>query len=244
LNNYKIIIEYDGRNYLGWQRQNNSPKTIQETIENAFNKILGKEIRLIVAGRTDTGVHALNQSANFKIERELNSAKILYSVNSVLPSSITIKKISKVPDNFHARYSAKKREYIYRICLSRKSINEQYFHKINYQLDFNNIDKVIGLYTGQKSFKSLCKNPSDKHNFFCNVSKLDYRLIKSKNELIFSITANRFLHSMVRAIIGSIIDAGRGKLEFETIKSKFLKGEKIKTTYLPGKALFLKKIYY
>ena len=242
--NYKITIEYNGRSFLGWQKQQNSKNTVQETIESALSKILGEEIKLIAAGRTDTGVNALNQVANFKINTELNLPKTIYSVNSVLPKSITIKDITIVPEEFHSRYSAKKREYIYQLCFDKKSIQGEYFHKINYQIDFKKIDKLITLFLGENSFESLCKNQSDKHNFICNVYKLNYKYIKSKNELIFSITANRFLHSMVRAIIGCMIDVGRRKLDYESIKIKFIKGEKIKTTYLQGNALFLKNIYY
>ena len=244
MNTYKIVIEYDGKDFLGWQIQKNTKNTIQEGIESALKQILNQNIRLIASGRTDTNVNALNQVAHFKTESVLNCNRFLYSLNSILPDKIAVKEINKVSDEFHARYSAKKREYEYRITFKKKSICGNYYYKMNYDLDFIKIDKFISILKGDKSFKSLCKNSSDKHNFRCYIFDLNYKLIKSRNELTFSVTANRFLHSMVRAVIGCIIDIGRGRLDFEETKQKFLKGEKIKTTYLPGNALFLKKIYY
>jgi len=244
LNNYKITIEYCGINFLGWQKQKNTKNTIQETIEDSFSRILDENIKLTAAGRTDTGVNALNQTANFKTDKTFNSEKILYSLNSILPRTITIKDIKKVKENFHSRYSAIKREYFYQITLKKRAICSEYFYKLNYLLDYSKIDRFLHLLKGDNIFKSLCKNINDKHNFRCFVFDIHYKLRKSKNELIFSITANRFLHSMVRAIVGCALDIGRGKLDFEETKRKFLKGEKIKTTYLPGNALFLKKIYY
>jgi tRNA pseudouridine38-40 synthase len=244
LNNYKLVIEYDGKNFFGWQIQKNTSKTVQETIEKSLKQILNKEIKITASGRTDTGVNALNQTAHFKTDVIFDIPKLIYSLNSVLPSAITIKEIRKVPLNFHARYSVKKREYEYNITFKKKSIFGDYYYKLNYDLDFNIIDKFIPLLIGDRSFKSLCKNKIDKHNFRCIIYDIKYILKKTKNELIINITANRFLHSMVRAIIGCLIDLGRGRLQYEDTKSKFLKGEKIKTTYLPGNALFLKNIYY
>ncbi len=244
MNNYKIVIEYDGKNFFGWQIQKNTTKTIQETIEKSFKQILNENIRITASGRTDTAVNALNQTAHFKTDTIINTSKLIYSLNSILPPAITIKDIKSVPLNFHARYSVKKREYEYNISLNKKSVYGDYYYKMNYHLDFNIIDKFIPLLIGDRSFKSLCKNKSDKHNFRCFVYDLKYKLKKTKNELIFTIIANRFLHSMVRAIVGCLIDLGRERLQFEDTKTKFLKGEKIKTTYLPGNALFLKNIYY
>ena len=242
--NYKLIIEYDGKNYKGWQRQKYSKNTIQGLLESSLESILGEKINVVGAGRTDAGVHALNQVAHFKINRKLNKQETLYSLNSVLPGTITINKISQVPLSFHSRYSAKKREYIYKITLRKRSVEGEYFYKLNYNLDFRLIDEFIEVLKGERSFQSLCKNRSDKNGFRCCVYELKYVLNKSKEEIIFNIIANRFLHSMVRVTIGCLIEIGRGNLDFKKTKNEFEKGEKIKAVYLPGNALFLKKIYY
>jgi len=242
LYNYKLTIEYDGKDFNGWQRQKNSKNTIQETLESSLSNILRKNISVIGAGRTDSGVHALNQVANFKFARQFDNQKVLYSLNSVLPKTITIKNIKRVPLNFHARYSAQKREYQYQVTFKKRSVGADYFYKLNYKLDYRLIDEFIEILKGENSFKSLCKNQTDKNDFMCNVFLLKYVL--NKNEMIFNIIANRFLHSMVRAAIGCLVDIGRGKLDFKKTKKEFEKGDKIRALYLPGNALFLKKIYY
>lgn len=245
MNNYKLTVEYDGSGFYGWQRQKKFRNTIQECIEENLSKLLKEKISITGAGRTDAGVHAYNQVANFRINGKIEKHnKFLYSLNSVLPSSITIKSIRKVSEDFHARYSAKKREYIYRITTRNISIERNYFHKLNYKLDFKVIDEFIKILTGYNSFKSLCKNTEDKHGFCCNLLFLDYRINNSKGTIIFRILADRYLHSMVRAIIGALIDLGRGKIGLNETINKFKKGEKIKTTYLPSNALFLNKIHY
>ncbi len=240
--NYKIIIEYDGERYKGWQKQHNTKETIQEYLENAIGTILRENIKIIGAGRTDAEVNAYNQCANFYSTKEIDKKKFLHSVNGILPSDITIKKIQNVNSDFHARYSARKREYIYKITLFKKSIENKYYYLLKYQLDFKLVDEFIEFLKYNEYFKSLCKNKIDKYNFKCRIFKLDYKL--RKNELIIRIIADRFLHSMVRGIVGCIIDIGRGKAQIETVKQKILKGERIKTFFVPGKALFLKQIYY
>jgi tRNA pseudouridine38-40 synthase len=242
--NYKMVIEYDGVGFNGWQRQKNTNNTVQQHIESSLKSLLKRNIGIIGAGRTDAEVSAFNQVANFKTEVEFDFKRTLYSLNSILPDEITIKSIKKVPLNFHSRYSAKRREYEYKISFRKRSIENRYFYKLVYYIDFDLVDKFIDVLKGYKSFKSLCKNSSDKHNFCCNVSEISYVYSKRKDELIFKIVSDRFLHSMVRGVIGCLIDIGRGKLNFEETKKDFQKGEKIKATYLPGNALFLKKIYY
>lgn len=242
--NYKLIIEYDGKNFKGWQKQKYTNDTVQGKIESSIEKILKSRIILLGSGRTDSGVSAYNQVANFKYHGKIDIKKFHYSLNSLLPDSITVKKISKVNPDFHSRYSAKKREYIYKTTNVRKSIERDYYYKTNLDLDFKKIDEFFGFILEQNYFKTFCKNKEDKNNFLCRIYEIKYKNNKSKGELIFSITANRFLHSMVRAIIGCSLDIGRNKIIFNKIKDKIKKGEKINVYYLPANALFLNKIYY
>jgi tRNA pseudouridine38-40 synthase len=241
---YRLLIEYDGTDFCGWQSQKGNRQSIQETIEKALKQILRVDIPVTGAGRTDAGVHAYGQVAHFKTSQIFTAKNLLYSLNAILPRSVTIKRIDKAKEEFHARYSAVRREYIYKMSFDRRSVERQYFYKLNYELDFTLINEFIEVLRGYNSFKSLCKNASDKHEFKCDLIVLEYKKRISRNELIFRIEANRFLHSMVRAVLGCLLDVGRGRLGFEETKQQFLKGEKIKTTFLPANALFLNKIYY
>lgn len=242
--NYKLLIEYDGRNYKGWQKQKYTKETVQEYIESSLEKLLKEKIILTVAGRTDSGVSAYNQVANFHYSNKIETAGIKYSMNSILPGDITIKNISLVSPEFHSRYSAVKREYIYKISFCKRSIGRNEFYRINYSLDYEKIDEFIKFVKELTYFRSFCKNTEDKNNFSCRIYDLRYKYKKAKNELIFTITANRFLHSMVRSIIGCALEIGRGKLNLNYIQEKTKKGEKPGSVYLPSNALFLNKIYY
>ncbi len=243
--NYKLTIEYDGSDYCGWQRQKKFRYSIQEVIEINLEKLLKEKIKITGAGRTDAGVHAYNQVANFKIDKNIEDVdKFLYSMNSITPKSITIKSVKKVKDNFHSRYSAIKREYVYRFITKDISIGRKYYHKLNYKLDFKIIDEFIKILTGYKSYKALCKNPKDKHDFHCDMKSITYRTNKKESTIEFKLISDRYLHSMVRALIGTLIDLGRKRIELTDTINKFNKGEKIKATYLPANALFLNKIYY
>jgi tRNA pseudouridine38-40 synthase len=244
LHNYKLVIEYDGTDYFGWQRQKSTSKTIQEVFESSLKKILKKDITLTGSGRTDTGVHALNQVANFKFEGTIDTGKVLYSLNSILPADIAVKSIGEVKENFHSRHSAKKREYEYRFSTQKTGLWNKYSHRLIYDIDVGKINKVLPELIGYKSFRSLCRNISDKYDFKCEIFKASFKEYKSRDEIIFNITGSRFLHSMVRAIAGVLIDIGRNKISINEFKRKFKKGEKISTTYLPPNGLFLKKIYY
>ncbi len=245
--NIKLTIEYDGRKYSGWQRQKNKP-TIQQTIEESLQVLFpSQNIKLTGAGRTDAGVHALGQAANFRIDKDLNQKldlhKLAYQLNSILPRDITIKKAEKVNGDFSARYSAKKRIYRYQLSEVKRSFNADKYLNIGRSLDFKTAREFCKTIEGIHSFKSLCKNQSDEHDF---KSIVYYAKLKKKkdNILEFEICANRFLHSMVRAITGALISVGSGKTSLKEFKEKFKKGEAIKIQYVPANALILAKIIY
>lgn len=242
--NYKLIIEYDGREYNGWQKQKYTGNTIQECIESSIEKLLKEQIKLTGAGRTDSGVSAYNQVANFHFKEKLSKDKFKYSLNSILPDDITIKEVKNVKPEFHSRFSAVKREYLYKISFKKRSIGRFGYYRISYELDYEKIDEFIKFISKQVYFRSFCKNTEDRNNFLCRIYDFRYKYIKSRDELIFSITANRFLHSMVRSVIGCALDTGRGKIKLKDIKEKVQKGEKTGAYFLPSNALFLNKIYY
>lgn len=240
--NYLLSIQYDGTNYNGWQYQSNA-RTIQEEIEKSIEKILRKKIKIIGAGRTDTGVHALDQKANFKTEEQLNLFQFKYSLNSILPNDISIKDISLVSEEFHARFDAKKRTYIYLIS-DKKSpfyFNYSYFYPVNLDIDYlNNISKTI---IGEKDFSAFCKKNSELDNKICNVYKAYW--IKKKDLTIFKIISNRYLRGMVRAIVGTLLNAEKNNLsnkEVEIIINK--QNREFAGENVPAKGLFLYKVEY
>ncbi len=242
MNNYLLSIQYDGTNYNGWQYQSNA-RTIQEEIEKSIEKILRKQIKIIGSGRTDTGVHALDQKANFRIEEILNIYEFKYSLNSILPKDIAIKDISLVSEGFHARFDAKKRTYIYLIS-DKKSpfyFNYSYFYPVNPDINYlNNLSKKI---IGERDFSSFCKKKDDLENKICKV--YDAYWIKKQEITIFKIIANRYLRGMVRAIVGTLLNAEKHKLSDEEVEIIIKKqNREFAGENVPAKGLFLYKVEY
>ena len=247
--NIKLIIEYDGKNYAGWQIQKNKP-SVQETIEHSLHVLFNNNgIKLIGAGRTDSGVHALNQAANFKLSRNVFNARIktlsslVYSMNSILPDDISVKKAGFVNQNFHSRYSAKKRVYRYLLTTQKRGFNPDKYFRIKTKFDIDLAKEYCKFIEGMHSFRTMCKNREDKHDF---MSIIYYSMLKKRRDGIieFEICANRFLHSMVRAIVGMMVNIASGKISLNEFKNKFKKGEQLKIQYVPANALILDKIIY
>ncbi|MBA4251074.1 MAG: tRNA pseudouridine(38-40) synthase TruA [Chlorobiaceae bacterium] len=242
MNNYKLIIQYDGTDFCGWQIQRNEP-SIQGEISNAIETILREKINLIGAGRTDAGVHALGQTANFKSEVELDFYRFKHQLNSILPKSISITEIANVEEKFNSRSSAKKRIYFYLITNIKSPFYFRYSHfqNIKYNVDKLNLisKKIIGTY----DFSAFTKNVAEVENTICTVKNAWWK--ETKNFYIFMIEGNRFLHGMVRSITGTILNihnsSGNENEMSEILGSKERKnsGES-----LPAKGLFLYKIKY
>lgn len=243
--NYRLLIEYDGRSFNGWQRQKLTSNTIQEKIENAICTLTRTDsVKLTVAGRTDAGVSALNQVANFQCHDGLESREFLHSINSLLPKEITIKKIQIAGNEFSARYSAIGREYFYRCTTVRRSIDCDFYYHVKHVPDENKICEFLKYVNGLRYFKSFCKNKTDKRNFECNINYFSLELKPESDELMFTISADRFLHSMIRALIGCALDISRGRFGLDEVISKAGIGESFNVYYLPATPLILNKIYY
>lgn len=243
-NNYKLIVSYSGSKYAGWQVQKNAV-TVQEKIINAIEVLLKEQVNLIGAGRTDTGVNALGQVANFRTNKVIdNLDKFCYSLNSLLPNDIAIKKITKVHNNFHSRFDAKSRSYLY-LFLTEK---DPFYYKFAYYfpkiLDFpiQELNEISKQLIGNFDFTSFSKRNTDvKHNF-CTVYNAFWH--KQGNKIIFLIEADRFLHGMVRTIIGTIIrslqkNEKNGIINIIKQKNRIFAGESV-----PPNGLFLYKIKY
>jgi tRNA pseudouridine38-40 synthase len=210
--NFKIIIEYDGTGYHGWQRQQKD-RTIQQQIEQALSSMTARQVSLSASGRTDAGVHALGQVANFLCETDLSPAVFQKGLNSLLPDDIVIKDCRLVDEAFHARYDVKSKIYHYQI-LNRSvpsAIGRQYAWFIRQKLDTAAMLSAIAHIVGGHDFKSFEGTGSPRSHTTRNIMAAD--LIEHEDGLlIFKIEADGFLRYMVRNIVGTLVDVGRGKI--------------------------------
>ena len=240
--NYKLTIQYDGTNYAGWQIQENS-RTVQEVISNSIKQILQEEIGLVGSGRTDAGVHALGQVANFKFNKELNLFKFKHSLNSVMPNDISILNIDSVDENFHSRFSARKRSYIYLISEQKSPFFYRYSYSYFSELSAEELTRLSSTLIGVQDFTSFSKINSDVQNKICDIYNARWR--RQKNLLIFYIEANRFLYGMVRAIVGSLLKAHSSKDGINFLKNILEhKDRSSAADAVPAKGLFLYKVKY
>jgi tRNA pseudouridine38-40 synthase len=236
----KGIVEYDGTNYSGWQKQINS-NSIQEEIEKALRVILKNEIKIIGSGRTDAGVHALNQVFHFNTSSSIDLYQLKKSLNSLLPEDIAIKKLSVVKENFHARYSATKRTYLYVISRRKNVFWDRFSWTIFGDLNFNALKEIQILVTGKKDFSSFCKAEDEVENKVCNV--FYSRWFSKEDFLLYFISADRFIHGMVRGIVGMMIEFARSRLSLDEIKN-IIEGKTRNLIWAPSKGLILYNVDY
>ena len=242
MNNYKITIQYDGSNYAGWQEQENA-NTVQETIKNSINTILRENVNLIGSGRTDAGVHALGQVANFKTKQELDIFKFQHSLNSVLPNDISIRKTGKAEESFHSRFDAKKRSYLYFISRSKSPFFHPYSFQYRGKIEIDLLNKLSASFIGEKDFTSFSKKNSETKNKNCTIYQARWR--ETNDLFIFSIQANRFLHGMVRTITGTLLRTMEKDLGEDYINEVFSKKDReAAAEAVPAKGLFLYKVSY
>ncbi|HPD60757.1 MAG TPA: tRNA pseudouridine(38-40) synthase TruA [Thermodesulfobacteriota bacterium] len=244
MRNLKLVIEYDGTNYQGWQSQKNG-HTIQDVLEAALSRIMNEKIRLIGSGRTDSGVHALGQVANFKTKSALDTNALFKGANSLLPTDILIKSIEEVPENFHARFSAKSRIYEYRIWnASQPSVFYRSFSWwVQIPLNVELMHQAAFSLIGWRDFSSFQGADHEKVSPEREVMEAGFR--QEGPEVIFFIQANAFLRHMVRNIIGTIVEVGKSKMspqEFVEIMEARDRTKAGKTA--PAQGLFLKEVCY
>lgn len=245
LKNFKIIIEYDGTSYHGWQRQKNE-HTIQEEIEKALLTMTGKKTVLTASGRTDAGVHALGQVANFNCDTDLSPQAFENGLNSLTKDDIVIISCDIVDENFHSRFDAKSKIYNYRI-LNRNlpaAINRQYAWFIRKTLDLVSMHHAAGHITGSHDFKAFEGTGSPRSHTTRCVIKAD--IVEQENGLIvFEIEADGFLRFMVRNIVGTLVDVGLGKITSDNFKEILLsKNRSMAGATAPPQGLFLMNVKY
>ena len=239
---YFLEISYLGTAYHGWQAQHNA-SSVQSAIEQALYTVLRKSYAIVGSGRTDTGVHACQQYCHLDSETAFDSSDLMYQLNAVLPADISILNILHVKDDAHARYDAQWRGYQYKICRQKNPFEYQKAYLFYKPLDVELMNKAASLLTGEQNFMAFSKVKTNVNHFFCNVFEASWQ--EKKHMLCFNIRANRFLRGMVRALTGTLLMAGEGKIgleEFSTIiesKNRRLAGPSV----VPY-GLYLKEICY
>lgn len=242
MQNYKIILSYDGTEFHGWQRQPDK-KTIQNTLEDSLAQITQKKINVTGAGRTDAGVHALAQAAHFKANLRMDEEELLRALNSLLPQDIRISSLTRAAPDFHARKMASSKIYQYRILHSPKisPFIVRYVLHWPSALNVNLMRKAAPLFIREADFTAFSSNrlldPKRK------ITRSEIK--KTGNEIIYTVEANGFLRYMVRTIVGTLLEVGKGKLQPEQIEELFQKNKRsLASPTAPAKGLCLIKVNY
>jgi tRNA pseudouridine38-40 synthase len=245
MRNIRIVIEYEGTRYHGWQRQKNE-ETIQEILERKIGQITGEQIVLIGSGRTDAGVHALNQVANFKTHSAIGERNLLQAINSLVPSDIVLKSLTAVHDDFHARHDAKKKRYCYKILNHpvRSALYKNYVWHIYSDLDIAAMRSAALCLKGTHDFSSFCASGCGCVGKIRTVTDIAFTVIPD-GVILFSIEADGFLRYMVRNIVGTLVDVGRGKIIPASVIDILEARDRTQAGITaPPQGLFLEKVYY
>jgi len=242
--NIKLVIQYDGTDYSGWQKQP-SMVSIQETIEDAIFKVTGEKVNLIGAGRTDKGVHAQGQVANFITNSNIPADRFKYAINSNLPEDIRIIESEQVHDSFHSRYDAKGKKYTYTIFNGKilNPIYRRYSYHVPYELNLNDMNQAAKYFLGTHDFSAFMSSNSSVKS---TIRTLYHVELKKDGDLIYvSLQGNGFLYNMVRIIVGTLVEVGTGKLTPSSIVHIIESKDRKKAGHTaPAKGLCLEKVYY
>lgn len=245
MKNIKLIIEFDGSNFCGWQRQPKG-RTVQKVIETAIFKATGEEILINGSSRTDAGVHARAMVANFFTDSTIPGDKFREAINTRLPEDVSIIKSEEVREDFHARYSSKGKTYSYTIVnrYERLSLGHQYLYHYRYNLDIEAMRKACEYFIGIHDFKAFMSPGSSIKTTVRNVTDLFIEQ-EDQDKIKIFISADGFLYNMVRIIVGTLIKVGNGKLKAEEIESIIKEGNRKRAGMcVPPNGLILEKVFY
>ncbi len=244
MKNVKLTIEYNGSRFSGWQKQENK-RTVQGVIENAFSILTGQNLSVEASGRTDKGVHALAQVASVKFDCKIPLKKMKYALNNLLPNDVRVKKVEFTAEDFHARFSAKRKTYQYVVKVGGEpsAIDCDLVGFYQYIVDENKMSDCIKLLIGKHNFKGFCSANTQVTNFEREIFDITYQ---KKGKLFkFDVCGNGFLYNMVRIIVGTILDVGSGKITLENVKKALEFGDRsLAGKTMEPNGLYLKKVEY
>ena len=243
MNNYKLTIQYDGGRYKGWQRLGNGENTIQEKIEKVLSELVGRKIEIIGCSRTDAGVHAIAQIANFKLSENLTESEIKNYLNKYLPQDISIIDVTIVPESFHARYNAKDKVYLYKIW-NKEYANpfmRKYSMHVEKKLDVSRMKKAAEYFIGEHDFTAFSNAKSKKKTMVREIYSINIE--KDSDFVQIRVRGNGFLYNMVRRIVGTLIEVGLSEVDFENIPTIINSKERNQAGYIADACgLYLEKI--
>lgn len=239
----KLTLEYDGSDFVGWQVQENG-RSVQDVIERALAQILRERIRIVGAGRTDSGVHARGQVASFETESSLNCDQVVRGLNGVLPNDVVVLGVEEAAPRFHARYDALSRRYQYVIKRGATALSRKYCWVVKYNLDIALLKQCETELLGNHDFESFCRSNSTVAHHNCTILNASWSYADSST-LVFDVTADRFLHGMVRALVGTMVEVGRGYRQLEEFRQILEAKDRRKAgVAAPAQGLFLVEVNY
>ena len=255
---YIIRLSYDGSAFCGWQIQNND-ETVQGDLEKALRTLTGADVQVTGAGRTDSDVNAINYIAHFELPDKvrIEAAQLCYKLNAILPRQIAVHEVCETDNGFHARFDARSREYHYFVHFCKDPFCERFSYRMRYPLDIERMNAAAAHLLGEHDFSCFEKTGGNNATSICTVTEAGWSTYRPDHVtlmgypyaegsyIVFRIKANRFLRNMVRAIVGSLIEVGRGKQEPEWIAELIEKGNRSDAgSSVPGKALFFSGAIY
>jgi len=240
---YFIELSYNGKNYHGWQIQPNEI-SIQETIEKAMSVLLKQNLSVVGCGRTDTGVHASQFFLHFDCQAPIDKEKLKFRLNSFLPEDIAIFQVISVDDDAHARFQAMSRSYQYKISLEKNVFQKDLSLEISHSaLDVDMMNEAARTLMDFTDFKSFSRTKTDVKTYECAVTEAYWEI--QGNQLVFNISANRFLRNMVRAIVGTLLEVGKGRMSLAGFKNVIESRDRKKAgASVKAKGLFLTAVVY
>jgi tRNA pseudouridine38-40 synthase len=239
---YFIELSYNGKAYHGWQNQPNAI-SVQQVLEEALSVLMQTKIEVVGAGRTDTGVHASQMFAHFDVEFEIDISTLVYKLNAILPNDIAIHDIFRVKEDAHARFDAISRTYHYKISTSKNVFTNDFAYRFQLPLNVEKMNEACKILLRYKDFQCFSKSNTDVKTYHCNIEKAEW--IEDHNGLTFTITADRFLRNMVRAIVGTMINIGLGKIQVKDLITIIGSKNRSEAGYsVPAHGLYLTQITY
>lgn len=239
---YFLECSYFGKAYHGWQRQPNAV-AVQQILEESLTTLLRKELVIIGAGRTDAGVHAKQLFAHFDSETLEDPQQLCHRLNTLLPADVSVRTIFEVPEDAHARFDALQRTYEYWIVQEKNPFYKDTAHYIWSTLDVEAMNKAAGMLMEYDDFECFSKSKTDVKTFICKIDTAQWELQEEK--LVFTIRADRFLRNMVRAVVGTLLDVGQGKMKADAIREIIESKDRGRAgASVPAKGLYLTKVTY